>query len=233
MERARTQRRLLLGAVLLIAIAAFFLLPTRRWLLWLAEWVRGAGAPGAAVFAAVYVIGTLLFLPGSVLTLGAGFAYGPLWGTLLVWPTATVAAALAFLVGRFVARGAISQRVEAHPKFSAVDEAVGEQGFKIVLLLRLSPLFPFNFLNYALGLSRIRFWPYVLASFIGMLPGTAMYVYLGSLITSASRLTQGAPKGGTAQQALYWGGLVATVVATIFVTRVARRALARALPDGE
>ena len=162
----------------------------------LAEWIRGAGAAGVALYSGLYMLGTLLFFPGALLTLVAGFAYGPLWGTLIVWPTATIASALAFLAGRFVARDWVAAKARRHPRFGALDEAVGRRGFRIVLLLRLSPIFPFNFLNYTLGVTSLKLRHYVLASFLGMLPGTAMYVYLGSLVTSATQLASGHPSAG-------------------------------------
>lgn len=220
-------------AVLVLLAASSFLLPTQSWLLGLARWVRGAGLPGAALYAGVYVVGTVAFVPGALMTLAAGFAYGPLWGTLLVWPSATIGSALAFLVGRFFARDWVAKQIAGSRRFTAIDRAVAKSGFRIVLLLRLSPVFPFNFLNYALGLTRIGFWRYLLASFLGMLPGTAMYVYLGSLVTSASELTSGAQGGGAARSILYWGGLVATVVVAVLVTRLARRELAKEVPDPE
>ena len=226
-------KRWLLLAALLALVGSAFVLPTERWLLRLADWIRGAGVTGALVYSAVYIGGTLLLLPGSILTLAAGFAYGPLWGTLLVWPTATVAACASFVVARFFARDWVSRKVNRNAKFSAVDRAIGKQGFKIVLLLRLSPLFPFNFLNYALGLSKISFARYAAASLLGMLPGTAMYVYLGSLVTSASRLAEGTSSDSPAQSALYWGGLLATVVVTVVITRISRRALASEIQQAE
>jgi uncharacterized membrane protein YdjX (TVP38/TMEM64 family) len=129
-----------------------------------------------------------------------------------------------------VARGWVARKVAGDPRFAAIDEAVGDSGFKIVFLLRLSPLFPFNLLNFTLGLTRVRLRDYVAASFLGMLPGTLLYVYLGSLVTSASELAAGRHgDAGSWGRALYVLGFVATVAATILVTRVARRALARAL----
>ncbi len=194
------------------------------------EWIRGAGAAGAAVYALAYVAATLLFLPGSALTLGAGFAYGPLWGTLLVSPVSVLAATVAFLLGRSLARSQVQRRMERHPRFAAIDAAIGEGGFKIVFLLRLSPVFPFNLLNYALGATRVRLRDYVAASFLGMLPGTFLYVYLGSLVPNASALLSGSrPSGGLLSQVVYWAGLLATVLATVMITRIARRALSRAL----
>jgi uncharacterized membrane protein YdjX (TVP38/TMEM64 family) len=209
---------------------ALLLLPVNRWALVLVEWIREAGAIGVGVYALVYVLATLLFLPGSILTAGAGFAYGPLWGTLLVSPVSVLAATLAFILGRSLARDWISRRVQGHPHFAAIDRSIGESGFKIILLLRLSPIFPFNLLNYALGLTRVRLRDYVLASFVGMLPGTFLYVYVGSLVTNASELLSGTRRrAGGWEQVLYWGGLAATLVATIVITRIASKALHRAI----
>ncbi|MHB8416820.1 MAG: TVP38/TMEM64 family protein [Myxococcales bacterium] len=196
----------------------------------LADWIRGAGAAGVGAYAVIYVLATLFFLPGSLVTLAAGFAYGPLWGTLLVSPVSVLAAILAFLLGRSAARGWIARRMERQPRFAAMDRAVGERGFLLVLLLRLSPVVPFNLLNYALGLTRVRLRDYAVASFVGMLPGTVLYVYLGSLVTSASELLSGAPvKGGLFGRLLYWGGLAATVAVTVWLTQVANDAIRRAL----
>lgn len=203
-----------------------------RWLVLLADWIRGAGAPGVAVYALVYILATLLFLPGSLLTGAAGFAYGPLWGTLLVSPVSVAASALAFLLGRSVARRSVARRLERQPRFVAIDDAIGSGGFLIVLLLRLSPVLPFNLLNYALGLTRVRLRDYLLASLLGMLPGTLLYVYLGSLVTSASELLGGGPSArGAAGRMLYWGGLAATLAVTALITRLSRRALRRALGE--
>jgi uncharacterized membrane protein YdjX (TVP38/TMEM64 family) len=211
-------------------LAGILLFPVDRWALALVGWIQGAGAGGAAAFAVAYVLATVLLLPGSILTLGAGFAYGPALGLLLVSPVSVLAATAAFWVGRSFARGWVSRKVAGDPRFAAIDEAVGQNGFKIVFLLRLSPLLPFNLLNFALGLTRVRLRDYALASFLGMLPGTLLYVYLGSLVTSASELAAGRPgDAGGWGRALYVLGLVATVAATVLITRIARRALARAL----
>ena len=211
-------------------VALLVLLPVNQWVLRLVDWIRVAGAIGVGIYAVSYVASTLLLIPGSVLTAGAGFAYGPFWGTLLVSPVSVLAATLAFLLGRSAARGWISRRMEAQPRFAAIDEAIEESGFKIVLLLRLSPLFPFNLLNYGLGLTRVRLRDFVVASFLGMFPGTLLYVYLGSLVPSAGEmLSGGQPTAGPFGRALYWGGFLATIVVTILITRIARRALAAAL----
>ncbi len=225
-------RYAILVVVVASVLAAAYLLPLGQWALRLVEWVRGAGTAGVVAYFLAYVSAVVLLLPGSVLTLGAGFVYGPLYGTMFVSPASVLGATLAFLLGRSVARNWIAARVARNPKFAAIDEAVGRDGFKIVLLLRLSPVFPFSLLNYALGLTRVRLRDYVLASFIGMLPGTFLYVYLGSLITNAAQLASGQrPEGGMAQQLFFWGGLAATVLVTVLITRTARRALDSALAD--
>ena len=213
-----------------LLIAGLVFLPVNQWTLRLVEWIHGAGALGVLAYTLAYVLATVLLLPGSILTLGAGFAYGPVWGTLLVSPISVLAATLAFALGRTLARKWISRRMDQNPRFAAISEAIGASGFKIVLLLRLSPIFPFNLLNYALALTRMRLPDYVIASFLGMLPGTFLYVYLGSLVTNASELLSGKrPSLGAWGQLLYWGGLVATLLVVVLITRIARRALSRAL----
>ncbi len=215
------------GAALVLALV---LLPVNAWLLALIEAIRGAGLVGAALYVVAYVAATVVLAPASVLTLGAGFAYGPLSGTLLVLLSANLGALAAFLLGRTALRERVAQRVAGNPRFAAVDAAVAEQGFRIVLLLRLSPLIPFNLLNYALGLTRVRTRDYVLASLLGMVPGTLLYVYLGSLITSAAQLASGQrPDAGPYGRLFFWGGLAATVLATAVITRISKRALDSAL----
>jgi uncharacterized membrane protein YdjX (TVP38/TMEM64 family) len=199
----------------------------------LIAWIRDAGAVGIGVFALTYVLATVLALPGAILTLGAGFAYGPILGTMLVSPVSVLAATVSFLLGRTAAREWIARRIGHDPRFAAVDAAIGREGFKIVLLLRLSPVFPFSVLNYALGITRVRLRDYILASFIGMLPATVMYVYLGSLVTTAASLGAEAPPDHASRQILYWAGLGATVLATVFITRLARKALRAELAAGD
>ena len=219
------------GFVLLVslAIVAAFALPVSHWAVQFVAWIRGAGAWGVAAYAGVYIAAAILLLPGSLLTAGAGLAYGPFWGTLLVSPVSVTAATLAFLLGRTSLRGWIARRTSADPRFAAVDAAVAQSGFRIVLLLRLSPVFPFNVLNYALGLTAVRLRDFVLASFVGMLPGTFLFVYLGSLVGDVAALGTGSSEGGGARQALTGSGLVTTVVVTVYITRIAKRALAAEL----
>jgi uncharacterized membrane protein YdjX (TVP38/TMEM64 family) len=187
--------------------------------------IAGLGPWGPPIFALLYVLATVLFLPGWILTLGAGVVYGLTKGSILVSISATLGATAAFLVGRYLAREWVAARIEGNPRFRAIDEAVAREGWKIVLLTRLSPAFPFNLLNYAFGLTRVSLRHYVLASWIGMMPGTLMYVYLGSLAGDLASVGAGRGSRTPAEWALYAVGLLATVAVTVYVTRIARGAL--------
>ena len=215
---------LLLAAIAIAGLAALRLLPLGEWARLLVEKVHGAGALGVVAFAAVYLISPLLLLPALVLTLGAGFLYGRLYGTLLVSPASVAVAAIAFLLGRTLLRSRVEKKIAGDKRFAAIDKAVAENGFKIVFLLRLSPVIPFNLLNYALGVTRVPFVTYLGASAAGMLPGTFLYVSLGAAATSAAQLgRQSGPP------AALWVGIAATVVVVVLITLIARRALRAAL----
>ncbi len=187
------------------------------------DWIAQLGPWGAVIFIGLYVVATVLFIPGSVLTLGAGAIFGAAWGSVYVSIASTLGATAAFLIGRYLARDAIARKIKGNERFAAIDKAVANEGWKIVGLTRLSPVFPFTLLNYAFGLTRVKLGHYVLASWIGMMPGTVMYVYLGSLAKAAS----GERTRTTGEWVLYGVGLLATVVVTIFVTRIAKQALAK------
>jgi uncharacterized membrane protein YdjX (TVP38/TMEM64 family) len=193
-----------------------------------AAWVQGLGAWGPIVFIAGYVAACVAFVPGAILTLAAGAIFGLGRGVLYVFIGAVLGSSAAFLVARHLARRAIEKRVAGNPKFAAIDQAIAREGLKIVLLLRLSPVFPFNLLNYGLGLTRVSFRDYVIGS-IGMLPGTVLYVYYGAALGSLAQIASGArPQGGAAGAALLVVGLLATIAVTVVITRAARRALQRA-----
>jgi uncharacterized membrane protein YdjX (TVP38/TMEM64 family) len=194
------------------------------------EWVQSIGPWGAVVFAAAYIPAAVFFVPGSLLTLGAGFVFGLAKGTVVVSLGSTAGAAAAFIVARNLAHDWVGRRIEGRPNLAAIGRAVETEGFKIVLLTRLSPALPFNLLNYAFGLTAVSFRTYVLASWIGMLPGTIMYVYLGSAAKSVATLLSGETPRSAGQQALFALGLAATVAVTIVVTRAARRALNEVVP---
>ncbi|MCC7241521.1 MAG: TVP38/TMEM64 family protein [Acidobacteria bacterium] len=214
-----------LVALASLAVEAAIAFPIGRHVDQIVEWIRAAGPAGVLAYAGIYVLAAVLMLPGSALTAAAGLAYGPWWGVALVSPVSVAAATLSFVLGRTLARPWVARRIEADPRFRAIDAAVARQGFKIVLLLRLSPVFPFNVLNYALGLTGVRLRHYVLASFLGMLPGTFLYVYLGSLVRDVAGLAAGGDGAGVARHVASAVGFLATVAVTIYIARIARRAL--------
>lgn len=214
-------------AVILLGFgAAARFLPVDQWLGAFNEWVGQLGPWGVVVFIAVYVLATVLLLPGSILTLGAGFVFGLGWGLFAVSIGSTLGAALAFLVSRFVARRRIEAMAGGNETFQRIDRAIGEQGAKLVFLLRLSPVIPFNLSNYFYGLTSVGFWPYVLASWIGMLPGTLLYVYLGTAGRAGLQAAAGADSGRSPLEWTFLGvGLAATVLVTVWVTKIAKNAL--------
>ncbi len=196
-----------------------------EWLRNALQWIDSLGSVGAVAFILLYIIATVAFLPGSILTLGAGIVFGVVLGSFYVFIGATIGATAAFLVGRYLARGWVARKIEGNKKFRAIDKAVGREGLKIVLLTRLSPIFPFNLLNYAYGITGVSLKDYVIGS-IGMIPGTIMYVYIGSLAGSLATVgTETQPENSTVQWAIRIMGFIATVAVTLYVTKIARKAL--------
>ncbi len=215
---------LIVAAVLALAVAVRYFHP-REFLLHILDRIAGLGAWGVLLFIVAYILACIFFLPGSVLGLGAGVIFGTVKGTVIVSLASILGATTAFLIGRYIARDWVAKKIGDNPKFKAIDEAVGRQGWKIVVLTRLSPLFPFNLLNYAYALTKVSLRDYFFASWIGMLPGTAIYVYLGSLAGDLAGLSAGARTRTTAEWLLYLVGFIATVVVSLYVARLARAAL--------
>jgi uncharacterized membrane protein YdjX (TVP38/TMEM64 family) len=215
-----------LAIVIIALLISLRILPVTDWLTRFNYWVAHLGVWGVLLFILVYVVATMLFFPASILTIGAGFIFGVMLGTVTVSIAATAGAALAFLIARYLARDQIEHKVAGNPRFERIDRAIGERGAKLVFLLRLSPLIPFNLSNYFYGLTSVKFWPYVLASWIGMLPGTLLYVYLGAPGKAGLSGAVGQTSGYSPwEYALFGVGLVATVIVTVWVTRIARREL--------
>ena len=189
------------------------------------DWIRGLGALAPVAFIAIYIAACVAFLPGSILTIGAGVIFGVVRGSIYVSIAATLGATAAFLVGRYFARDWIARKLDGNAKFKAIDEAVGREGWKIVILTRLSPVFPFNLLNYAYGLTRVTLGDYFFASWAGMIPGTILYVYIGALSGDLA----GASGSGSASTPIDWVvkgvGLLATLGVVIYATRIGARAL--------
>lgn len=194
-----------------------------------ADRVRGLGPWGPLVFVLGYALAALAFVPGSLLTLAAGAVFGLATGVAVVLLGATLGASAAFLVARYAARRPVERALAGNERFAAIDRAIGRDGRRIVFLLRLSPVFPFNLLNYGLGLTTVRFVDYLVAS-VGMLPGTILYVYYGKVAGDLAALAGGAvPSRGVAHYAVLGLGLVATIAVTLLVTRTAKRALDEAV----
>ncbi len=191
----------------------------------LLEWIKSRGGWAPAIFVVAYILACVFCIPGSLLSLGAGAIFGVVKGSVCVSVGSTLGATCAFLIGRYFARDAVARRIEANPKFDAVDRAVAEQGWKIVFLIRLSPMFPFNLLNYGFGLTSVALRHYFFASWIAMLPGTVMYVYFGSLATDLALVGQTAGAQSPWTWAVKAIGLIATVAVTVYVTKLAKRAL--------
>jgi uncharacterized membrane protein YdjX (TVP38/TMEM64 family) len=204
---------------------AFLFLPVREWFWQVEGWIRSLGIIGPFVVMVIYIIATVLLVPGSYLTIIAGSIFGLWVGSAVVIVGANAGALCSFLLARTFLRAKVAGWAAGNAKFAALDRAIGRAGFKMVLLSRLSPAFPFTLLNYLLGLTAVRIGSYALANLIGMLPGTFLYVYLGAVGREA---LSGKTAGGIFQQALRIVGLLATVAVVVIVTRLARRAMAQA-----
>ena len=166
---------LLLGLVILVFILAI-LFGVGDKLAALRDWIRSLGTLGPAVFVGLYVLGVVAGIPGSALTIAAGGLFGSLLGVILVSLASTIGASFSFLIARYFARDAISNWLSKREKFKRLDVLTEEHGAIIVAITRLVPIFPFNFLNYGFGLTKIPFWTYVFWSWLCMLPGTVLYV---------------------------------------------------------
>jgi uncharacterized membrane protein YdjX (TVP38/TMEM64 family) len=226
-ERAPAAKTALRIALALVAVAGLWTLgkSAGRFVPELAQSIAELGPAGPIAFIVAYAAAIVALVPGSILTLAAGAIFGIVKGTIYVFVAATLGACLAFLVARYLARTHVERRLANDRRFEAIDAAVAEEGRKIVFLLRLSPLFPFSLLNYALGLTRVGFVDYALAS-VGMLPGTVLYVYYGKVAGDVvSAIGGAAPGRGAGYYAVMIAGLAATIAVTAIVTRIATRAL--------
>lgn len=218
------------GISLAVMLISLFVLmravPLERWIAEFQAVVKGMGFWGPLLYGVFYVFAALLLVPGSLLTLAAGAAFGLFKGTVIVSLASTTGAGLAFLISRYFIRDKVQRRMRQSPKLTAIDEAIGKEGWKIVAMLRLSPAVPFTLQNYVYGVTAIRFWPCLLTSAITMLPGTFLFVYLGSLGSKALAARETSLGEWIARGV----GLLATVVVTIYITRLAKRAMRDSVP---
>ncbi|MBK8316194.1 MAG: TVP38/TMEM64 family protein [Acidobacteria bacterium] len=218
-------RKIMLGLILLTGVGLVLMfLPVRHWFNLLQDEIKSLGPMGPVIFVIAYVITTILLIPGSAMTIGAGTVFGLKLGLISVITGANLAALGAFLLARTFLREKVRHWAEENPKFAALDRAIGREGFKMVLLARLSPVFPFTLLNYLLGLTRINIVSYVAANLIGMLPGTLLYTYIGA--TARDALSSGDGGLDKYRLLLRMTGLAATIGVVFLVTRMARKAMA-------
>lgn len=191
-------------------------------------WVESLGAWAPVAFIVIYNLATVLFVPGAILTLGGGVIFGMVWGSIYVFIASTLGAIFSFLIGRYLSRHWVAKQIEGNTKFKAIDQSVAKEGLKIVFLTRLSPIFPFNLLNYAFGVTQVSLKDYCLGS-AGMIPGTFMYVYLGCVVGDIAMITtanQSAnPQAQTAQFIINLVGVILTVAVTLYMARVAQKVL--------
>jgi uncharacterized membrane protein YdjX (TVP38/TMEM64 family) len=211
--------------VLIVAalIVASALLPVKDWIRSFINWVQQLGPLGVVVFIVAYALATVLFLPGWIFTVGAGLVYGIVGGTLVALTGAVIGATLAFIVARYFVRKNIEDYANKNPRFRAIDQAIGKNGWKIIGLLRLSPLIPFNLSNYFYGITAVSLKAYVAISAVGMIPGTLLYAYLGAI--GKAGISGAKAQHSNAQYILLGVGLVATIAVTVLVSRIAKNAL--------
>lgn len=211
--------KLILLILLLLALASLWSwLPLGQWVEQIRDWVLSLGVLGVLLFILAYVIFTALLAPVSILSIAAGLAYG-LWGIPLVVLSATLAATVALFLGRYIAHKKVSQWIDQDPRLSSLNTAVSEQGWRVVGLVRLSPLIPFGLQNYLFSLTGVNAVPFALATAVGILPGSALYVYIGVMGQAMGR-------AGSAQWALLAIGLLSTILVAWYVGKRANQVLA-------
>jgi len=220
-------------AIAVIIAALFFIfrtLPFDQLMSGLKDWIAGLGYWGPLAFGVIYVVATICFIPGTILTLAAGAVFGLWIGLAVVSVSSTIGAALAFLIARYLARDRVAKMANGNRHFGAIDKAIGDGGWKVVGLLRLSPAIPFNIQNYLYGLTPVKFWPCVLTSWIAMLPGTFLYVYIGHVTGAAVGQQR---ERSTGEWVMLGVGLLATIAVTVYVTRLAKSKLNKEVDDDE
>lgn len=218
-------KALILVVLIAVCVIGVVVFDIQEYLIKLVGWIEGLGLAGRVIYIAIYAIATVLFVPGSILTLGAGTLFGWSEGVIVVLIGATLGALGAFITGRYFLKDWVHGLVTRFPRFQSVYDAIGKEGGKIIFFLRLSPLFPFNASNYIYSLTSVKFGAYIWATLLGIMPGTILYVYFGTLLGSIAKAASGTSQGGPLRWVFLGVGLVATVFVTIYAARVARKAL--------
>lgn len=219
MKISRTTRLVLIALAVFSLVMMWMFLPLSEWIERFRLWIIDLGVVGIVAFVLVYVFVTVVLGPATALTMTAGLAFG-FWGFPLVVGSATLAAAVAFLLGRYIARQRVLAMIECDPRLESLHQAFGDEGWRIVVLLRLSPLIPYGMQNYLFSVTNIGFLPYVVATLFGVMPASALYVYIGSLGATAN------DEGGVMKWLLIVGGLMATAVVAWIIGKRAQQAIA-------
>lgn len=220
MSKARIFKIGLIVIALAAIVVLFRVLPVAQWLTAFRAWVSGLGFAGYVLYALVYAACVVLFIPASILTLGAGATFGVIKGTIVVVIGATLGATGAFIVARTIARKRVEAMAAKDHRFRALDKAITNEGAKIVLLVRLAVVFPFTYSNYVFGLTGVRVLPYALATLVGIIPGSIAFVYIGAAAAAAT--------AGTVKIVVYVVGAILALIASAFVARIAVKAIHRA-----
>ncbi len=227
-------RKIRLGifvAVVAVVAVTVAVLPVVPWLIGLFEHIGRLGPWGPVALAGLYVVSCVLLIPASIPTVAAGFLFGAFKGSVTAMVGGTLGACAAYWIGRLLARDWVARRIARSRRFTALDDAVDEHGLKVVTLSRLSPIAPYAILNYAFGLTKVPFWKYVLGTVIGVAPGMVLYVYFGAGLRSLAEVAayaRGEGRVTPAYRVFFWAGLFVTVVVTLLLTQIARRALGTA-----
>lgn len=208
---------ILVCAIVAALIYLWMQAPVLEWIDTLRLWILSLGWVGVGAFVVLYIVITIVLGPATALTLMAGLAYGA-WGFVLVVFSATLAAAVAFLIGRYLAYERVNRWIAGKPKLLALNRAVSEEGWRVVALMRLSPVLPYGLQNYLFSVTHVGFMPFVIATLLGIMPATALYVYIGSLGQAIGRAS-------TLQWVLGAVGLAATALVAVVVGRRAKQAL--------
>jgi uncharacterized membrane protein YdjX (TVP38/TMEM64 family) len=211
------------SAKMIAALRASFEMSVSEFLHHSMEWIAHSGWVGVGWFILLYTLTCVFFLPGSILTIGAGAVYGFWFSTALVAVSSTVGAAVNFLTSRYLARNWMQRKIGQNSKFRALEKAVSSEGWRMILISRMSPIIPHSLVSYAAGLMQISFWRFTLASFVGFLAPSAAYTYLGAIVGKALRTSAGVTPHDPVTWAFYGVGLAATLAITAITTRVARR----------
>lgn len=223
--------------VLIVILASLFglvlVFPVVDWLRSAVEWIQVNPTYSWPLFVVLYATATVLMLPGSVLTLAAGYVFGLGTGFAIISISSVLGATLAFLTGRYFAREWVLSKLQGIARFQALDAAIGQHSALVVFLTRLSPIFPFNLLNYALGLTQVRLLTYVLVSWVGMMPGTLLYVYLGQAGSDLTALFSGQIGESEYGALLFYFGLAASLFLVIAIARYSGRLLEAQLASQE